>query len=250
MFAITTRPPTSLLSIYENNDDDARNSNGAYGAMDIDDLGEGPSTSRRTVVSPGEVITSSKEYMRYVALHQDVSTIIYRTRKRPCGLTGRGHGTYVEDDQVVSNVTGIIDRVNKLISVRGLGSRYSPEVGDLVIGRIVEVGPMRWRVEANARQDAVLMLSSVNLPGGVQVSICVGPLFGQAQTKRRKIEADALKMREFLAEGDVRDRAPTDLQLICSSWSQRYKLSSRMEQCLCTLGRSNTAKWVALTVMH
>ena len=48
--------------------------------------------------------------------------------------------------------------------------RYTPEIGDLVIGRIVEVGPLRWRVEANARQDAVLMLSSVNLPGGVQVS--------------------------------------------------------------------------------
>ena len=66
--------------------------------------------------------------------------------------------------------------------------RYTPEVGDLVIGRIGEVGSSRWKVEANARQDAVLMLSSVNLPGGVQ---------------RRKIESDALKMREFLAEGDV-----------------------------------------------
>jgi exosome complex component RRP4 len=40
-----------------------------------------------------------------------------------------------------------------------------------VIGRIVEVGSSRWRVDANARQDAVLMLSSVNLPGGVQVGI-------------------------------------------------------------------------------
>ena len=48
-------------------------------------------------------------------------------------------------------------------------ARYTPEVGDLVIGRIVEVGSSRWKVDANARQDAVLMLSSVNLPGGVQV---------------------------------------------------------------------------------
>jgi exosome complex component RRP4 len=88
----------------------------------------------------------------------------------------------------VSAVAGTLERVNKLISVKALQSRYTPEVGDLVIGRIVEVGAQRWRVEANARQDAVLMLSSVNLPGGVQ---------------RRKVESDALKMREFLAEGDV-----------------------------------------------
>jgi hypothetical protein len=36
-------------------------------AMDVDgdDLGEGTSLgARRTIVSPGEVITSSKEYMR------------------------------------------------------------------------------------------------------------------------------------------------------------------------------------------
>lgn len=40
----------------------------AAAPMDIDDdLGEGTSLGgRRTVVTPGEVITSSKEYMRWV----------------------------------------------------------------------------------------------------------------------------------------------------------------------------------------
>jgi exosome complex component RRP4 len=125
----------------------------------------------------------------------------------------RGHGTYVESEQVISSVTGTIERVNKLISVRPLKSRYNPEVGDLVIGRIVEVGASRWRVDVHARQDAVLMLSSVNLPGGVQVSHRrSGGIFEREPSRtrgavlilqRRKIESDALKMREFLAEGDV-----------------------------------------------
>ena len=54
-------------------------------------------------------------------------------RKNSCGelihdcrgesSTKRGHGTYVEDEQVISSVTGTIDRVNKLISVRALKSR-------------------------------------------------------------------------------------------------------------------------------
>ena len=35
----------------------------------------------------------------------------------------RGHGTYVEEEQVVSSVTGTIQRVNKLISVKPLNSR-------------------------------------------------------------------------------------------------------------------------------
>jgi hypothetical protein len=32
-----------------------------------DDLGEGTSSGRRSVVTPGEVITSAKEYMRWVS---------------------------------------------------------------------------------------------------------------------------------------------------------------------------------------
>lgn len=71
---------------------------------------------------------------------------------------------------------------------RRLLPRYRPEVGDLVIGRITEVQPKRWKVDCGARQDAVLMLGSVNLPGGVQ---------------RRKLESDELQMRTFFQEGDL-----------------------------------------------
>lgn len=53
---------------------------------------------------------------------------------------------------------------------------------------MTEVIQARWKVDINARQDARLDLTSVNLPGGVQ---------------RRRVEQDALKMREFLAEGDL-----------------------------------------------
>lgn len=112
---------------------------------------------------PGESLTSAQSYMR-------------------------GHGTYVDGDEVVASVAGTIERVNKLVTVRAVRTRYNPEVGDLVVGRITEVQPRRWKVDANSRQDAVLMLSSVNLPGGVQ---------------RRKLESDELQMRTFFEEGDL-----------------------------------------------
>ncbi|KAI0665175.1 exosome complex exonuclease rrp4 [Cubamyces menziesii] len=127
--------------------------------LDEDDFEEG--TQRLTV--PGESITSSHAFMR-------------------------GHGTFVDDEEVIASVAGTVERVNKLITVRAVRSRYNPEVGDLVVGRITEVQPRRWKVDANSRQDAVLMLSSVNLPGGVQ---------------RRKLESDELQMRTFFEEGDL-----------------------------------------------
>jgi exosome complex component RRP4 len=67
-------------------------------------------------------------------------------------------------------------------------SRYTGNVGDVVVGRITEVGNKLWKVDVNARQEALLPIGSVNLPGGAQ--------------RRRTIE-DRLQMRQLFAENDV-----------------------------------------------
>ena len=51
-----------------------------------------------------------------------------------------GHGTFIDQDTVISSVAGTIERVNKLVSVRAIKTRHNPEVGDLIVGRITEVG--------------------------------------------------------------------------------------------------------------
>lgn len=117
----------------------------------------------KEMVTPGELVTEDPAWMK-------------------------GHGTYYLDEKTYSSVAGSILRVNRLLSVVPLRGRYSPETGDHVIGRITEVGQKRWKVDIGARQDAVLMLGSVNLPGGVL---------------RRKNESDELQMRSFLKEGDL-----------------------------------------------
>jgi len=131
--------------------------------MDLDDDQDFLEPGGSKLTYPGESLTSSQAYMR-------------------------GHGTYVDAEEVVASVAGTVERVNKLVTVRPVRTRYNPEVGDLVVGRITEVQPRRWKVDANSRQDAILMLSSVNLPGGVQ---------------RRKLESDELQMRTFFEEGDL-----------------------------------------------
>jgi exosome complex RNA-binding protein Rrp4 len=55
------------------------------------------------------------------------------------GVVRRGHGTMVVGDQLVATVCGVVQRVNKLVTVRTVRSRYSAEVGDVVVGRVVEV---------------------------------------------------------------------------------------------------------------
>jgi exosome complex component RRP4 len=51
--------------------------------------------------------------------------------------------------------------------------RYNGDVGDVVVGRIAEVGQKKWRVELNSKQYAGLLLSAINLPGGLLVTVLI-----------------------------------------------------------------------------
>ena len=100
----------------------------------------------------------------------------------------RGHGTQVVDGRLLATVCGTVERVNKLVSVRPLRSRYVPETGDVVLGRVTEIAGKRWKLDVNARQDAILQLSAVHLPGGVQ---------------RRRNAVDELNLRRLYGEDDL-----------------------------------------------
>ncbi|KAH6617302.1 hypothetical protein F5144DRAFT_624062 [Chaetomium tenue] len=170
--------------IYNASDSDSDAGTGGGGAT-IDPDGDHamlpPSTKRPTttrttaatssIVTPGEQITDDPQWMR-------------------------GHGTYIPSTAtgraaagaIVSSVAGTVARTNKLLSVRPLRARYTPEVGDLVVGRIVEVQAKRWRVDVGSTQLAALPLSAINLPGGIL---------------RKRTETDELQIRSFFAEGDL-----------------------------------------------
>ncbi|KAJ3024242.1 UNVERIFIED_CONTAM: Exosome complex component RRP4 [Siphonaria sp. JEL0065] len=115
------------------------------------------------LITPGETVTSDAAFMK-------------------------GHGTYNDGDDLVGTVVGVVERINKLISVKPFRARYNGEIGDVVVGRISEVTQKRWKVDIGARQDAMLLLAAVNLPGG---------------ELRRRSESDELQMRQLLAEGDM-----------------------------------------------
>ncbi|KAK6164725.1 hypothetical protein DH2020_001589 [Rehmannia glutinosa] len=128
----------------------------------------------------------------------------------------KGHGTAEMDGRVVATLCGVVERVNKLVYVRSLRARYKPEIGDIIIGRVIEVAPKRWRLEINFSQDAVLMLSSMNLPDGIQEK-CIDQLHEQNDNlmnavqalflalafQRRRTAIDELNMRTIFEENDV-----------------------------------------------
>ena len=130
--------------------------------MSDDDL---PTSQTKSIVTPGEHITNDPQWMR-------------------------GHGTYVPagDSTIISTVAGHLHKTNKLLSVQPLRARYQPEIGDLVVGRIVSVQTKKWSVDIAAPMLASLPLSSINLPGGIL---------------RRRTAVDELNIRTFFSEGDL-----------------------------------------------
>ena len=105
-------------------------------------------------------------------------------------MVNRGHGTFTTptSSSIIATVAGTVQKTNKLLSVRPLRARYTPEIGDLVVGRIVEVQAKRWKVDVAAPLLASLPLSSINLPGGIL---------------RKRTTADELQIRTYFNEGDL-----------------------------------------------
>lgn len=161
-------------------------------------------TSAHHLVIPGQVVASSST--KSSGNSDDEQSFL------------RGHGTYVErveqEDRLVASVCGMVQRVNKLITVVPFCELwYSGNVGDLVVGRVATVGTSRWTVSLVPNQrDAQLPLSGVHLPGGAQ---------------RVRTAQDQRDMRLFLQEGDlisaeVHKVQPSDGSLMLHTRSFRY----------------------------
>jgi exosome complex component RRP4 len=101
-----------------------------------------------------------------------------------------GHGTFVsaENQQIYASIAGVVHMQDRVIFIKPVRSYYRPDTGDVVVGRVVSVEQSRWQVDVNSYQHALLNLSAINLPGGIQ---------------RRKLEEDKLHMREHFVEGDL-----------------------------------------------
>ncbi|XP_061056904.1 exosome complex component RRP4 isoform X2 [Eubalaena glacialis] len=69
--------------------------------------------TKKHLVVPGDTITTDTGFMR-------------------------GHGTYMGEEKLIASVAGSVERVNKLVCVKALKTRYHGEVGDIVVGRITE----------------------------------------------------------------------------------------------------------------
>ena len=70
--------------------------------------------------------------------------------------------------------------------VNPIKSKYSPQIGDIVVGRVVEISNKRWKVDINASSFGFLNLNSAYM-----------------SEQRKKNQEDEFNMRKIMQEGDI-----------------------------------------------
>ncbi len=101
----------------------------------------------------------------------------------------KGHGIIMRDNNMISCHLGKSKQINKLLIVEPIFKhRHTCEMGDIVIGRVMEIYNKKWKLDSNCTNETTLALSAINLPG---------------VTQRRKIESDEMEMRTFYDIGDI-----------------------------------------------
>ncbi len=72
-----------------------------------------------------------------------------------------GENTYKDDGKIYANRVGLVDYEDRKVHVVALKAFYIPYVGDMVIGKVVEVSLSGWMVNVKAPYPALLRASDV-----------------------------------------------------------------------------------------
>lgn len=99
-----------------------------------------------------------------------------------------GSGVMVRDGTFVATVRGYVTHISQLRSVTPITPIYTPNVGDIVIGRVVQIQNQRWLIHVDCAVLGQLRLSSIYLPN---------------DELRRRTTADERNMRQYFDVGDL-----------------------------------------------
>ena len=97
-----------------------------------------------------------KNYINYL------SNLIFNFTK------SRGTGTYEIKGEILSSLLGKVNTISKLVTVTPFRSPYKPEIGHVIIGRVISVNKKSWDVDIFAQRYGTLNLTAINLPRGEQ----------------------------------------------------------------------------------
>lgn len=75
------------------------------------------------------------------------------------GDYNEGKNTYQEENKIYSSMVGLVNQTGKTVNIVAIKGFYMPVIGDLVIGKVVDIRMSGWIVDINAPYSSMLFAS-------------------------------------------------------------------------------------------
>jgi exosome complex component RRP4 len=161
-----------------------------------------------------------------------------------------GPGTYVENGNIYASLLGIKSVRSDMVGVVPLSGQYVPIRGDMVIGKIVDMGASNWLVDINAAHPSPLHVNEV--PWRVEFGetsrfMTVGDLvllkvIGVDELGRVQISMKEHGLRK-LAGGMVTDVAPAKVPRVIGRSGSMIQILKNLTGCRIHVGQ-NGRIWI------
>jgi exosome complex component RRP4 len=177
---------------------------------------------RREIVTPGDLLAEDN----YVA----------------------GENTYKEDGKIYATRVGLVEYDDRRVFVVALKAFYVPFIGDMVIGKVVEVGLGSWIIDINAPYPAVLRASDAfNRPFKPQRDdmlqiLDVGDLVMAKIIAYDRTRAPLLTVREpelgKVERGQIVEITPTKIPRVIGRKGSMITMLKQRTNCQITVGQN------------
>ena len=161
-----------------------------------------------------------------------------------------GIGTYSEGGKIFASQLGIKTVRPDSISVVPLAGQYIPVTGDLVVGKIVDVGASNWLVDINSPYPSPLHVNEVPWRvefGETRKFMTVGDIVllmivGVDETKRIRVSMQEHGLRK-LTGGTVMEVSPSKVPRVIGKNGSMIQMLKNMTSCRIYVGQ-NGRIWI------
>lgn len=161
-----------------------------------------------------------------------------------------GIGTYSEGGKIFASQLGIKTVRPDSISVVPLAGQYIPVTGDLVVGKIVDVGASNWLVDINSPYPSPLHVNEVPWRvefGETRKFMSVGDIVllmivGVDETKRIRVSMQEHGLRK-LTGGMVMEVSPSKVPRVIGKNGSMIQMLKNMTSCRIYVGQ-NGRIWI------
>jgi len=161
-----------------------------------------------------------------------------------------GIGTYSEGGKIFASQLGIKTVRPDSISVVPLAGQYIPVTGDLVVGKIVDVGASNWLVDINSPYPSPLHVNEVPWRvefGETRKFMSVGDIVllmivGVDETKRIRVSMQEHGLRK-LTGGMVMEVSPSKVPRVIGKNGSMIQMLKNMTNCRIYVGQ-NGRIWI------